>query len=80
MVAWTLCSKHPGVTAMKPCLLGLVLGGKQGSGQKFLDGKPDSIALLRGSIDPRWSHPLLDLNWVHFMTLGRLLNPSDSHA
>ena len=57
-----LCPQQQVIIAMKPCLLGLVSGGKQGSDWEFLDGKPGEIGLLSVSMDPRRSHPILDLN------------------
>ena len=58
-----LCPRQQVIIALKPCLLGLVSGGKQGSDREFLDGKPGEIGLLSVSMDPRRSHPILDLNY-----------------
>lgn len=73
-----LLARHCGYETL-PSWAGL--RSQAGLRQEFLGGKPGRISLLGGSMDSGWSHPLLDLNCgFHFITLGRLLNPSDSHA
>lgn len=66
---------------MKPRLLGLVSGGKQGLDWEFLDGETREDWSARGQHGPRMEPPTSRSKlWAHFMTGGRLLNPPDSHA